>query len=115
MPFLPASFDLPNPDDEGSRRAALADWLASPKNVLTWRSIANRLWHYHFGRGIVETPNDFGRNGAQPTHPELLDWLAAAIRDNGQSLKALHRLIVSQRRLSTGVDRQSGLRRDRRR
>ena len=59
------------------------------------RSIANRLWHYHFGRGMVETPNDFGRNGAQPTHPELLDWLAAAVRDNGQSLKALHRLIVT--------------------
>ena len=83
-----------NPDDEGSRRAALADWLASPKNVLTWRSIANRLWHYHFGRGIVETPNDFGRNGARPTHPELLDWLAAELRDHGESLKALHRLIV---------------------
>ena len=95
MPFLPASFDLPDPSDEGSRRSALADWLASPKNVLTWRSIANRLWHYHFGRGIVETPNDFGRNGAQPSHPELLDWLAAAVRDNGQSLKALHRMIVS--------------------
>jgi mono/diheme cytochrome c family protein len=94
MPFLPALFDLTNPNDEGSRRAALAEWLASPKNVLTWRSIANRLWHYHFGRGLVETPNDFGRNGARPTHPELLDWLAAAIRDNGQSLKALHRLIV---------------------
>ena len=74
--------------------AALADWLASPKNVLTWRSIANRLWYTHFGRGIVETPNDFGRNGALPTHPELLDWLAAEVRDNGQSLKALHRLIV---------------------
>jgi hypothetical protein len=95
MPFLSASFTLSNPDDEGSRRAALADWLASPKNVLTWRSIANRLWHYHFGRGLVETPNDFGRNGARPTHPELLDWLAATIRDHGQSLKALHRLIVT--------------------
>jgi hypothetical protein len=91
---LPATFVLDHPDDEGSRRAALADWLASPRNVLTWRSIANRLWHYHFGRGIVETPNDFGRNGARPSHPELLDWLAAEIRDNGQSLKALHRLIV---------------------
>jgi mono/diheme cytochrome c family protein len=94
MPFLPPSFALSNPDDEGSRRAALAEWLSSPKNVLTWRSIANRLWHYHFGRGIIETPNDFGRNGALPTHPELLDWLAIAIRDHGQSLKSLHRLIV---------------------
>jgi mono/diheme cytochrome c family protein len=91
---LPAIFILPHPDDEGSRRVALADWLASPTNGLTWRSIANRVWHYHFGRGIVDTPNDFGRNGAMPTHPELLDWLAAALRDRGQSLKSLHRLIV---------------------
>ena len=68
----------PQPQRRGQpARARSARWLASPKNVLTWRSIANRLWHYHFGRGIVETPNDFGRNGAQPTHPELLDWLAA--------------------------------------
>jgi len=94
LPGLKATFVLAHPDDEGSRRAALADWLASPRNVLAWRSIANRVWHYHFGRGIVETPNDFGRNGARPSHPELLDWLAAELRDNGQSLKALHRLIV---------------------
>jgi mono/diheme cytochrome c family protein len=91
---LPGRFHLPHPDDEASRRAALAGWLASPGNMLTWRSIANRLWHYHFGRGIVETPNDFGRNGARPVHPALLDWLAAFLRDNGQSQKALHRLIV---------------------
>jgi hypothetical protein len=81
--------------DEGARRAALADWLASPANMLTWRSIANRVWHYHFGRGLVDTPNDFGRNGSKPTHPELLDWLAIELRDGGQSLKALHRLIVT--------------------
>lgn len=54
----------------------------------------NRVWLYHFGRGIVETPNDFGRMGQQPTHPELLDWLAAEFRDHGQSLRELHRLIV---------------------
>jgi hypothetical protein len=81
FPGLPATFALPHPDDEGSRRAALANWLANPENMLTWRSIANRLWHYHFGRGIVETPNDFGRNGARPTHPALLDWLAVEMRD----------------------------------
>jgi hypothetical protein len=80
---------------EGARRAALANWIADPKNPLTWRSIANRVWQYHFGRGLVNTPNDFGGNGARPTHPELLDWLACEIRDNGGSLKKLHRLIVS--------------------
>jgi hypothetical protein len=95
LPGLPGTFALSQFDNEGSRRVALADWLASPANMLTWRSIANRLWQYHFGRGIVETPNDFGRNGARPTHPGLLDWLTAELRDNGQSLKALHRLIVS--------------------
>ena len=82
-------------EDEGRRRVALAEWIASPSNVLTWRSIANRVWHYHFGRGLVDTPNDFGRNGSRPTHPELLDWIAAALRDGGRSsLKALHRMIV---------------------
>ena len=94
VPGLPGTFLLARPENEGTRRAALADWLASPRNMLTWRSIANRLWHYHFGRGIVDTPNDFGRNGAQPTHPELLDWLAAELRDHGESLKRLHRLLV---------------------
>ena len=115
LPGLPGTFSLAHPENEGSRRAALADWLASPANMLTWRSIANRLWHYHFGRGIVETPNDFGRNGARPTHPELLDWLAVELRDQGQSLKALHRLIVCERGLSPGIARQPGLRCDRRR
>ena len=94
LPGLPGTFALADPENEGSRRIALADWLASPANMLTWRSIANRLWHYHFGRGIVDTPNDFGRNGARPTHPELLDWLALELRDHGESLKRLHRLIV---------------------
>lgn len=81
--------------DEGARRAALAAWLTDPANPLTWRSIANRVWHYHFGRGLVDTPNDLGRNGSPPSHPELLDWLAVELRDGGQSLKALHRLIVT--------------------
>ena len=81
-------------NDEGARRAALAKWLASSENPLTWRSIVNRVWQHHFGRGIVDTPNDFGRMGAMPTHPELLDWLAVEFRDGGQSLKKLHKLIV---------------------
>ena len=92
---LPGDFALPAGHSEGERRAALAKWLASPDNPLTWRSIVNRVWQYHFGRGLVETPNDFGRMGALPTHPELLDWLACEFRDGGGSLKKLHKLIVT--------------------
>ena len=92
---LPAKFSLENANDEGARRAALARWISDPKNSLTWRSIVNRAWHYHFGRGIVDTPNDFGRMGSPPTHPELLDWLAAWFLERGGSLKSLDRLIVT--------------------
>jgi hypothetical protein len=91
---LEARFTLPTAHHEGERRAALARWLTDARHPLTWRSIVNRIWHYHFGRGLVETPNDFGRNGQLPTHPELLDWLACEFRDGCQSLKQLHRLIV---------------------
>ena len=90
---LAARFDLPPDQPEGQRRAALAHWVASPNNPLTWRSAVNRIWQHHFGRGLVETPNDFGRNGALPSHPELLDWLACELREH-QSLKQLHRTIV---------------------
>ena len=93
--FQPGRFQLPEGAPEGDRRAALARWIVDPANPLTWRSIVNRVWQYHFGRGIVATPNDFGRMGAQPSHPELLDWLAATFRDNGGSLKELHRLILN--------------------
>jgi hypothetical protein len=93
---LESRFKLPDPQDESARRAALAKWISARGNVLTWRSIVNRVWHYHFGRGIVETPNDFGHMGATPTHPQLLDWLAITFRDDlGGSLKRLHRLIVT--------------------
>jgi len=78
---------------DSQRRVALAQWLASPQNVLTWRSIANRIWAYHFGRGLVDTPNDFGRMGSLPTHPALLDRLASEVREH-QSLKRLHRSMV---------------------
>ncbi len=74
---------------------ALARWATDSKNVLTWRSIVNRVWQYHFGRGIVDTPNDFGRMGTPPTHPELLDWLTVTFQEHGQSLKFLHRLLVT--------------------
>jgi hypothetical protein len=92
---LPARFELPAGHAESARRGALADWLAAPENPLTWRSIANRVWHYHFGRGLCDTPSDFGRMGGVPTHPELLDYLACELRDGGGSLKQLHRLICT--------------------
>ena len=82
---------------EGARRLALANWIASPANPLTARVIVNRVWYYHFGNGIVNTPSDFGFNGDRPSHPELLDWLAASFIENGWSLKWLHRQILSSR------------------
>ena len=80
---------------DAQRRAALARWLTDEDHPLVWRSIVNRVWQYHFGQGIAATPNDFGRMGVRPTHPELLDWLAVEFRDGGQSLKQLHRQIVT--------------------
>jgi hypothetical protein len=94
IPTEPSRFDLPPNHKEGDRRAALANWITHEKNPLTWRSIVNRVWQYHFGRGLVDSPGDFGRMGQLPTHPELLDWLAVEFRDGGQSLKKLHRLIL---------------------
>jgi hypothetical protein len=102
VPGVPGHFDLPSDHAEGQRRAALAEWLVDNRNPLTWRSIVNRVWQYHFGRGIVDTPNDFGHMGGLPTHPELLDWLAADFRDSSGSLKRLHRLIIT-----SGTYRQS--------
>ncbi len=92
--ILPARFELGSDAPEGERRAALARWLSDADNPLTWRSIVNRVWQYHFGRGLVETPNDFGHMGGRPSHPELLDWLAVEFRDGGQSFKRLHRQIL---------------------
>jgi hypothetical protein len=83
------------PSNERERRLALANWIASPQNPLTARVMVNRLWHYHFGRGLVETPSDLGINGARPSHPELLDWLAIEFITRGWSIKAMHRLIVT--------------------
>jgi len=94
VPKLPARFPQTASGPEGARRAALAKWITDPNNMLTWRSIVNRVWHYHFGAGIVDSPNDFGRMGSLPTHPELLDWLAIRFRDSGGSMKTLHREIV---------------------
>lgn len=97
VPGLSAAFDLAPDHREGDRRAALARWLSDSNNPLTWRSAVNRIWQHHFGRALVDTPNDFGRMGAKPTHPALLDWLACEFRDGGQSFKTLHRLIVTSR------------------
>ncbi len=117
---VPVEFSLPADHREGDRRAALAKWITRPDHPTTWRSIANRVWQFHFGQAIVESPNDFGRMGRLPSHSELLDWLAAELRGdadtsttrkrvvsdgsadhslarraNETSLKRLHRLIVT--------------------
>lgn len=82
------------PDSLEGRRLAFAEWVVHPDNGLTTRSIVNRIWQSHFGRGLVGTPNNFGVKGDKPTHPELLDWLAATFVENGWSMKRMHRLIV---------------------
>ncbi|MFM8250720.1 MAG: DUF1553 domain-containing protein [Planctomycetota bacterium] len=95
VPDLAAEFSVPDDAPESARRVALAEWITSKQNPLTWRSIVNRVWQYHFGRGLVESASDFGRMGMTPSHPELLDTLAADFRDGSQSLKQLHRQLVT--------------------
>ncbi len=90
---------------EGQRRRALAEWITHPDNPLTRRVLVNRLWHHHFGQGLVTTPSDFGLGGDKPSHPELLDWLADEFLKSGWSLKHMHKLIV----MSAAFRQQSGL------
>jgi len=104
---LPGAF--PKSLAEQDRRVHLANWLTDAANPLFYRVIVNRLWHYHFGRGIFGTPSDFGFNGGSPSHPELLDWLAAELQRKGNRLKPLHRMIVTSTayRQSSGWDAAS--------
>ena len=88
--------EIPRPDGRTSgRRLALAEWIASRDNPLTARVIVNRIWHHHFGRGIVRTLDNLGRMGDAPTHPELLDWLAVEFMDRGWSIKEMHRFLMT--------------------
>jgi len=95
--LAPGNAKLAPPEglDSTGRRTALAKWLTDPENPLTARVMVNRIWHYHFGRGIVGTPSDFGSMGERPTHPELLDWLTREFIRTGWSLKQMHRLIMN--------------------
>jgi hypothetical protein len=91
LPRIPAPGE--NAESSGRRRV-LAGWIASPHNPLTARVIVNRLWHYHFNRGLVRSTSDFGYGGTPPTHPELLDWLASELIVGGWRLKPMHKLLV---------------------
>jgi hypothetical protein len=106
---LPGDFGLAPSAPESSRREALARWLVDPRNPLTARVFVNRIWFQHFGRGIVDTPSDFGFNGGRPSHPELLDYLASRFMEGGWKIKDVHRLIVT----SAAYRQQSQARNDR--
>jgi len=100
---------LPIPDGIEGRRKALAEWIAHPKNPLTARVMVNRIWQWHFGQALAGNPNNFGATGKKPTHAELLDWLAATFVEQGWSVKAMHRIILSSeayRRSSSHPDRK---------
>jgi hypothetical protein len=106
---------IPRPGGRTSgRRLALAEWLVSPSNPLTARVIVNRVWHHHFGRGLVATLDNFGSVGERPTHPELLDWLAVELQKRRWSLKEMHRLIMTSEayRMASSYEEASNLERD---
>ncbi len=109
-PGFPAVLGVPDPKivataKSSGRRTALADWIASNDNPMTARVFVNRLWQHHFGTGLVGSPNDFGKLGDQPTHPALLDWLAADFMEHGWKIKRMHKLMMmsdAYQRSSTG-------------
>ena len=94
FPAIIEGFDQKPVATNGSGRRALADWLAEPDHPLTARVMVNRIWHWHFGEGIVRTPSNFGKMGDRPSHPELLDYLARRFVESGWSIKAMHRLVM---------------------
>ncbi len=107
-------YALPEDAPEGERRLALARWITAPENPLTPRVLANRVWQYHFGTGIVDTPSDFGFLGGRPSHPELLDFLAARLVAHGWRLKPLHReILLSRAYRQAGTYREEAVRMDR--
>jgi hypothetical protein len=116
-PGFPAVLGLPDPAipvadktaKTSGRRTVLANWIASKDNPFTARVFVNRVWQYHFGRGIVPSTNDFGKLGEQPTHPELLDWLASEFVDGGWKVKRLHKMIMmsSVYQLSAAADEEN--------
>lgn len=106
-------YELPANARESERRLALANWITSDANPLTARVLANRVWQYHFGTGLVDTPSDFGFLGGKPSHPELLDWLALRLQQHGWKLKALHReILLSQTYRQSAAYREDGARAD---
>jgi mono/diheme cytochrome c family protein len=106
-------YELPIDAPESERRLALAKWIASDDNPLTARVLVNRLWHYHFGAGIVDTPGDFGFLGGKPTHPELLDWMANRLHEQGWRIKSLQReIVLSQTYRQSAVLREDAARVD---
>ncbi|WP_246146389.1 DUF1553 domain-containing protein [Rubripirellula lacrimiformis] len=104
-----SDYQLSADADEATRRRSLADWLVDDSNPLTPRVLANRIWHFHFGTGIVDTPNDFGYMGGRPTHPELLDFLATQLQQDGWRIKPMHRRIMLSKtyRQSSDFDEQA--------
>ena len=105
---LSPEFGLEADAPEADRRLRLARWVASPENPLFARVMTNRVWHYHFGRGFVENPNDLGFNGGPPTHPALLDWLATEFIRGGWSVKKLHKLIMMSETYRQSADWRAG-------